>query len=79
MNESVIIALIGLGGSAIGSLAGVLINTRLCNYRIEQLEKKVDKHNSLVERTFRLEEKQGILEEKQRAVSCRVDSLERRN
>ena len=55
MNVEVIVALIGLGGSAIGSLIGVLTSSHLITYRIEQLEKKVDKHNQVVERTFRLE------------------------
>lgn len=55
MSEAILVALIGLGGSAIGSLAGVLTSTHIMKYRIEELEKKVDKHNHLVERTFRLE------------------------
>ena len=55
MDEAVIVALVGLAGSALGSLCGVLVNTKLSNYRIEQLEKKVEKHNHIVERTFLLE------------------------
>lgn len=46
----IIVAIIALAGTAIGSLGGVLTASRLMNYRIEQLEKKVDKHNSVVER-----------------------------
>lgn len=46
----IIVAVIALAGTAIGSLGGVLAASRLTNYRIEQLEKKVDKHNSVVER-----------------------------
>lgn len=49
------IALITLGGSAFGSLCGIIISNRLTTYRIEQLEKKVDKHNTVIERTFVLE------------------------
>lgn len=49
MNE-IIVAVIALVGTAIGSLGGILAANRLTNYRIEQLEKKVDKHNSVVER-----------------------------
>lgn len=55
MKEAVIVALIGLGGSGIGSLCGVIVSSRLTNYRLEQLEKKVDKHNTVIERTFILE------------------------
>jgi hypothetical protein len=46
----VIVAVIALAGTAIGSLGGILAASRLMNYRIEQLEKKVDKHNNVVER-----------------------------
>ena len=46
-------------------------------YRIEQLEKKVDKHNSLVERTYRLEEEAHVLDEKVKVANHRIDDLER--
>lgn len=41
--------------SAVGSLAGVLASNKLMQYRIQQLEDKVNKHNSVVERTYKLE------------------------
>ena len=46
----IIVAVIALAGTAIGSLGGILTASKLMNYRIEQLEKKVDKHNNVVER-----------------------------
>jgi len=46
----IVVALIALAGTAIGSLGGILAASKLSNYRIEQLEKKVDKHNNVVER-----------------------------
>lgn len=46
----IIVAIIALVGTAIGSLGGILAASKLSNYRIEQLEKKVDKLNSAVER-----------------------------
>lgn len=52
----IIIALLSLLGTIVGSLAGVLTSSRLTTYRIQQLEKKVEKHNTIVERTYRLEE-----------------------
>ncbi len=55
MDNAVIVALIGLGGSALGSVLGVLASSKLTQYRLEQLEKKVDKHNQVMERTFKLE------------------------
>ena len=57
MSEAVVVALIGLAGSGAGAFGGILISARLTQYRLEQLEKKVQAHNSLVERTYRLEEK----------------------
>lgn len=48
-------------GMVIGSITGILVSARLTTYRIEQLEKKVDKHNSVVERTYRLEERYDAL------------------
>lgn len=55
MSEVVVAALIGMVGSSIGALGGILVSSKLTNYRIEQLEKKVEKHNDVVERTFKLE------------------------
>ena len=44
-----------VGGTLCGTFAGILTSTKLSNYRIEQLEKKVEKHNSVIERTAILE------------------------
>lgn len=76
MTEQVIIALIGLSGSGIGSLVGIMINSKLTNYRLEQLEKKVEKHNNLVERTFSLEERITLNEEKIKVANHRIEDLE---
>lgn len=76
MPTEIAVALIGLGGSAIGSVIGVMVSARLTQYRLEQLEKKVDKHNSVIERTFRLEERCSVLEEDARVSSHRLSDLE---
>ena len=76
MGEGIIVALIGLGGSAAGSLIGVLASSRLTQYRLEQLEKKVDKHNKVVERVYALEERVALSEEKIRMENHRIDGLE---
>lgn len=55
MSEAVIVALIGLSGSMVGSLIGVLASQKLTQYRLQKLEEKVDKHNSVIERTYKLE------------------------
>ena len=60
MSETIIVTLIGLGGSAVGSLAGVLISARLTQYRLEQLEKRVQAHNRVIERTYKLEAQDDV-------------------
>ena len=55
MSDTLIIGLLSLTGTLLGSLGGILTANRLTNYRIEELEKKVEKHNSIVERTTVLE------------------------
>lgn len=55
MTETIIVSIISLIGTLGGSLGGILVANKLTNYRVEQLEKKVEKHNSVVERTFKLE------------------------
>ena len=69
MNEAVLVALITLGGSGLGSLVGILVSSKLTTYRIEQLEKKVDKHNTVIERTY-------ILEEQVKVANHRIGDLE---
>ena len=54
MNE-IIVAILGFAGTLAGSLFGVLTAQKLTQYRLQQLEEKVNRHNSLVERTIRLE------------------------
>ena len=48
MDNTVLTALIGLGGSALGSLFGVLASSKLTQYRLAQLEKKVEAHNQTI-------------------------------
>lgn len=55
VETEIIVALLGLLGTLAGSFLGVLAASRLTNYRLQQLEEKVNKHNNLIERTFILE------------------------
>ena len=70
--EEIIVAIIALAGTAIGSLGGILAANRLTTYRIEQLEQKVDKHNSVVERITVVEVK---LEEHQQDLKIIKEAL----
>ena len=76
MPTEITVALIGLLGSAIGAFVGILTSTKLTSYRLEQLEKKVEKHNNLIERTYKLEEEEKITEEKIKVINHRIEDLE---
>lgn len=52
-------------------------NIVLISYRLEQLEQKVDRHNNLIARTYELERRADVLEEKQRVANHRIDDLEK--
>lgn len=64
MSDTVLIALLSFGGTILGSLFGVLATNKLVNYRLQQLEKKVDKHNNVIERVFLLEKHEAVIDEK---------------
>ena len=55
MTSEVIVAVLALAGTLVGSLAGILTANKLVIYRLEKLEQKVDKHNSVIERVTLLE------------------------
>lgn len=63
MTETIIVAVLSLAGTLLGSIFGILTANKLTNYRIEQLEKKVEKHNNVIERVFNLEKQLAIEEE----------------
>lgn len=55
VETEIIVALLGLVGTLAGSFLGVIAASRLTNYRLQQLEEKVNRHNNIIERTFVLE------------------------
>ena len=55
MTDAVIVAVLGFAGTLLGSLFGVLTAQKLTQYRLSQLEEKVNRHNNLIERTYKLE------------------------
>lgn len=76
MPSEIIVGLLSLAGTLIGSIAGIMTSNKLAMYRIEQLERKVDKHNTMIERTYKLEEAQAVLEEKIKVANNRILNLE---
>lgn len=71
MSETVIVALFSFGGTLVGGLAGILVANKLVNYRLQQLEVQVAKHNSVIERTYALEKGHAILCEQVREIKER--------
>lgn len=62
MDSSIWVAVLSLVGTGIGSLAGILTANKLVNYRLEQLENKVNAHNNLIDRTYKLESRMNEAE-----------------
>ena len=77
MPSEVIVGLLSLAGTLIGSIAGIIASNRLTIYRIDQLEKKVDKHNNIIERTYKLEENQAVMVEQIKVANHRLEDLEK--
>ena len=68
MIQTILTIVIPLCGTVIGSVAGIMTSTRMTTYRIDQLEKKVDKHNDVIERV-------AIIENDEDAQWKRIDEL----
>ena len=79
MNTEVLCAVLALIGSLGGSLFGILASNNKTLYRIEQLEKKVEKHNNIIERVFRLEQHDAVLDEEIKVANHRISDLEELN
>lgn len=76
MSDPIIVALIGLIGSAIGAFGGIVVSSKLMQYRLEQLEKTVETFNKVVERVYKLEERTELQEEKIKVADQRISKLE---
>nr|DAM61344.1 MAG TPA: hemolysin [Caudoviricetes sp.] len=64
-------------GTLVGTLGGIALSSNLTNYRIEQLEKKVEKHNNLITRTYKLEQDFAVMDERVRVANHRIEDLEK--
>jgi len=76
LTEQIMIAILSFAGTIVGSLTGICTTSKLSNYRIEQLEKKVDKHNNLIERVYLIEQHEAVLENKIKTADHRISDLE---
>ena len=77
MQYEIIIAVLSL----VGTLAGAYLSNRkssaLIAFRLSELEKKVEKHNSVVERLYRLEEESAVIAERVKVANHRITDLEK--
>ena len=64
MDSSIIVALIASATAIASAVLSALISSGITKYRIEQLEKKVEKHNNVIERTQALEDRQELIVER---------------
>ena len=75
--SEVITAALSLVGTLVGTLGGIALSSNLTNYRIEQLEKKVEKHNNLITRTYKLEQEFAVMDERVRVANHGIEDLEK--
>lgn len=74
MDTAIICGLISAASAIIVSVITAVYNNKLLVYRLEQLEKKMDKHNSLIERVYNLEEAQSVTDERLKHLEKEVDA-----
>lgn len=77
MSDTIWVAIISLIGTLGGTFGGIMTSNRLTGYRIQQLEEQVKKHNSVIERVYRLEDNDKLLDEKIKVCNNRLLDLER--
>lgn len=76
MSGEIWVAIITAVASVVGVIITVVYGNKLIAYRIEQLEIKVNKHNNLIERTYKIEQRLEVDEEKLKVANHRIDDLE---
>ena len=73
--SEIIVGLLAMLGTIIGSGLSIFANQKLTNYKIDELKKTVEKHNSLVERTYRLEQHAAITDEKLNVIEDKIKEV----
>lgn len=76
MSETIIVSILSLIGTLFGTLGGILVSNKLTTYRIEQLEKKVEKHNGVIDRVYKLEQRSAVQDEEIKVANHRIQDLE---
>ena len=76
MSEGIIIAALSFLGTLLGAYLANRKSAAIMEYRLQQLEKKVDKHNTVIERTYALEKRADVTDEKIKVANNRIADLE---
>lgn len=77
MDSSVIVAVVSGIFTLLGSFGGVMATSRLTAYRLQKLEEKVDKHNQVIDRVYRLEQRDAVFDEEIKVANHRIADLEK--
>ena len=77
MNEAILTGLIAAAASIIVAAISNNSTKKMIEYKIDELTKRVDKHNNTIERTYDLERRMSVEEEKQKVANNRIADLER--
>lgn len=75
MSETIIVALLSLLGTVLGTFGGILTANKLTSYKIEQLEKKVEKHNQVIERVYELEKHEAVVDTEIKSISHQIEEI----
>ncbi len=76
MSEALAVALLGFAGTLTGAYFANRRSAALIAYRLEELEKKVDRHNTVIERTYELEKRAALTAEQLKVANHRIEDLE---
>ena len=77
MNGELLTGVFSLIASLVGTFAGIITSAKLTNYQINELKKRVDKHNNVIERTYKLEEHCKYIDERIARLESEVENYEK--
>ncbi len=76
MDSAILVAVISGIFTLLGSFGGVMATSKLTSYRLQKLEEKVDKHNQVIDRVYRLEQHGAVVDEELKVANHRIADLE---
>jgi uncharacterized protein (DUF697 family) len=77
MDNEILVAIISFAGTAVGSIVAVVTANSLTNFKIEELKKQVEKHNTIVDRVYKLEASDQVRTEEIKVINHRIEDLEK--